>query len=435
MATPVDRQKSRSPIDTTTKPVKFPCEAISDVSDDDTWTNDSCYEDDASVGSDLSDTEVLTEYAFEDCAHPAWWAITSLEKNTTALKMYKQIEYANIADYFIISARCFKCPAAYKQAHFHIQIKFKKRKSLRQVEDLLLLKPPDWARPVNCYYPAHSFITANKLYHRYIVKKGSYREYGESGFNWNIKPTGKKTKTEMIIDDIRSGERVSSVIKKYPTMIDKIRKFAEFRPHRKWETKCLYVWGDTGVGKTQSVKMVLDQLQDMGACSRFYKPIGVSKWWNGYDNQDIVVMDDPVLGRGSGDSRQLFLHCINPDDCQVEIKGGMCNFDAKLLIIITNYSVGQFCECFEEVHRDAIRRRITGDALPYHLQERELAKQFQAYLLTFLMQIELITKEEAERVVPKEIIKKKQFMSKHQFNATAFEPDHPWADLYKKFLD
>jgi len=54
------------------------------------------------------------------------------------------------------------------------------------------------------------------------------------------------------------------------------------------------LWGPTGVGKTSMVFRVLKALQKADVVDYYSKGGGLKKFWDGYDNQPIAWIDDPV---------------------------------------------------------------------------------------------------------------------------------------------
>lgn len=106
---------------------------------------------------------------------------------------------------------------------------------------------------------------------------------------------------------------------KYSSGIYKYRALhAEARAH---VTKCNVYWGPAGSGKSK--RMPRDA---------YWKPPG-SKWWDGYDGQENVVLDDwteemmPL---------QMMLRLCDRYPLKVETKGGYVEFIAKNIYITAN---------------------------------------------------------------------------------------------------
>jgi len=105
----------------------------------------------------------------------------------------------------------------------------------------------------------------------------------------------------------------------------------------------------------------------------------LTKYWDGYDNQPIVWIDDP----GEFDMKYhpeeaaAFKNVISNGPHTVEIKYGSMQFDSKLCIVTTNLTPGRFLRsagpCME-----AIDRRIGKDSIigkPEHCVNLDYTKK------------------------------------------------------------
>jgi len=85
-------------------------------------------------------------------------------------------------------------------------------------------------------------------------------------------------------------------------------------------------WGPPGTGKSTSVKAQLNteyfQLMD-------------GKWWDGYNYEDTVFIDDFQPGQMS---RASLLRLMDPGAARMEVKGGTCNVIAHKIYITSNWS-------------------------------------------------------------------------------------------------
>ena len=97
-----------------------------------------------------------------------------------------------------------------------------------------------------------------------------------------------------ILRMIKEGYRASEIIVEYPAMYATIAKLMLKRLRRVIRTNVLYLYGPTGVGKTSLVFRVLKTLARLNMCDYFTKGGGLKKFWDGYDNQPIAWIDDPV---------------------------------------------------------------------------------------------------------------------------------------------
>lgn len=108
----------------------------------------------------------------------------------------------------------------------------------------------------------------------------------------------------------------------------------------------IWVCGKSGCGKSRWVREKYGNV--------FYnKPM--SKWWDGYNGEDVVVLDD--YDPKHSQYLSYFLK-IWTDHYKFngEVKGGMLPIRPKIVIVTSQYTIDQ---CFEDVPtRNAIKRRF-----------------------------------------------------------------------------
>lgn len=107
----------------------------------------------------------------------------------------------------------------------------------------------------------------------------------------------------------------------------------------------LWIYGDTGTGKTHSVVTQHP--------NRYIKPL--NKWWDGFQDEEVVHLDElspehtkwiaPFLKKWSDKW---------PFDA--EVKGGAIQIRPKLIVVTSNYSMQEMC--FGENDFPALQRRF-----------------------------------------------------------------------------
>lgn len=109
-------------------------------------------------------------------------------------------------------------------------------------------------------------------------------------------------------------------------------------------------WGVTGAGKSHNVYEPLR----VGNIE-FYEKSSTTKWWDGYDGEDVVVMDEfrGLINVG---------HCLKWWDkfpCNVEIKGGQVPLKATKFYIMSNLDPAEWFADIDPATKEAIMRRLT----------------------------------------------------------------------------
>lgn len=109
----------------------------------------------------------------------------------------------------------------------------------------------------------------------------------------------------------------------------------------------LWIWGKAGCGKTSRV-----YTEFPGA---FRKP--KNKWWDGYQFEEVVVVDDVVVKDGewmNGFLRQW----ADRYGFVAEIKGASAHIRPKRFIVTSNFSIDEIFATATEADREAIHRRF-----------------------------------------------------------------------------
>lgn len=203
-------------------------------------------------------------------------------------------------------------------------------------------------------------------YLAYIEKKGPLLH--EQGERPGRTAAPRTNNSAVILERIRTGHRMSEILLEFPAMYSTIAKLMLQRPRRVLKTNVLYLWGPTGAGKTTMVYRVLSALAQRNICDYYSKGGGLRKFWDGYDNQPISWIDDPVSPEPGveTDSIQQLKNVMSIGDCIVEIKYGSLVFDSALLIISNIHPVALANSCGDE-NRAPIYRRLTDTCGAFHI--------------------------------------------------------------------
>jgi GTPase SAR1 family protein len=110
------------------------------------------------------------------------------------------------------------------------------------------------------------------------------------------------------------------------------------------ELNNLWIWGPAGCGKSTTARRM---------CNNDFYPKQMNKWWDGYQNEEVVIIDDFEKESHLGHHLKIWADHFS---FLAETKGGMLQIRPKRIIITSNYSPH---DCFpEDELQKAILRRF-----------------------------------------------------------------------------
>lgn len=154
----------------------------------------------------------------------------------------------------------------------------------------------------------------------YCKKEGDFKEFG-------TRPAqGKRNDIELVKDEINSGRGMRDIIEiasNYQTLktAEMILKYKEKK--RNWKPSVIWIYGDSGSGKTKTAYELLS--------NPYRKTNSTGKWWDGYDGDEDVILDD--IKDTSKEMYSSLLELLDRYDTRVEVKGGSRQFLAKRIIV------------------------------------------------------------------------------------------------------
>lgn len=188
-----------------------------------------------------------------------------------------------------------------------LQFKKKTRRTLTSIASMLGSNKIHVEKMLGTYEQALNYVRKPETAIGEVIERGSYTTQGERT-DW------KQVVQAKSLRDIDLG-----LIVRYPRGVTFARAIHNKR--RDWKTEVVILFGRPGSGKSRY--MPLDA---------YWKPPG-SKWWDGYDGEEKVVLDDC---EESHFSRQEILRLCDRYPLKVEVKGGFAEFLAKTVYITTN---------------------------------------------------------------------------------------------------
>lgn len=190
----------------------------------------------------------------------------------------------------------------------------------------------------------------------YCIKSGEYNEFG------TIPQQGKRNDINDFKDAIISGMDEISLINEFPTEMAHFDRFYNRCRNVFLKQKAItngdapeviVLIGEPGCGKTRHI-------YDNNDITEVYKlEVGDgssgSIFWNGYDGQEIILIDD----FHNNLKLDYMLRLLDRYPMQLNTKGGYTWRSAKKIYITSNIPVEQWYHNCPDILRRALRRRIT----------------------------------------------------------------------------
>lgn len=147
------------------------------------------------------------------------------------------------------------------------------------------------------------------------------------------KGQGRRSDLLEVVTLVRFGKKESDVIESCPEQYIKFHRgiraiiYAAGKP-RDFKTIVHWYYGPTGTGKSR-------QAAERGGADAYWKN-GDDFWWDGYEGQEVVIIDDYRAGMCQFN---MLLRLFDRYPMQVPYKGGFVKFVAKHIYITTPHDV------------------------------------------------------------------------------------------------
>lgn len=144
--------------------------------------------------------------------------------------------------------------------------------------------------------------------------------------------------------------------------------YIHFQPKRTWQTAVYWFYGETGTFKTTLARAIVND-------PVYVKNPGTGKWFDGYCGEEVVILDEY---RAEDIPWNVLLSLTGCLQHRVEIKGGMMEFVAKVIIITCPMSHEVALKPYETINDklEQMTRRIRRQIeFPLTREESELLLQ------------------------------------------------------------
>lgn len=200
----------------------------------------------------------------------------------------------------------------------------------------------------------------------YCKKDGDFEEFGE------LSQQGKRTDLKEVVDFVKEGKSFQEIIEltsSYQAMRMAEKCLSIFEPPRDTKPYVIYCYGSSGLCKTRMA--YLDNPD-----SRVHKqPAASFKWWQGYDRQEIVIIDE----FRSQIPWDRMLELLDYYPTVVENKGGSRQFKPLKIYITAPYSLTeQYIDVDEQKYQ--LWRRIDE---VWYFKKNNIGISIKKYAQTF----------------------------------------------------
>jgi len=179
--------------------------------------------------------------------------------------------------------------------------------------------------------------------------EGTHYEYGTLP-GGGAKRQGAREDLDAVRGAVQGGATVRTLIESFPVTYARYPKFCdrllmEYTGRRSWKTEVRVYVGPTGCGKTSAAYQEFPDL--------WSKPEGA--WFDGYNGEAHVLIDDFRGGRDCGISFASMLQLLDRYRMVVPVKGSFVQWVPRVIIITSNIKP-EFWYPWEEVA--PLKRRI-----------------------------------------------------------------------------
>lgn len=248
-------------------------------------------------------------------------------------EQYDDIQNLSFARYIIMGEEI--CPKT-KQKHVHVYCETKEKSDMKEMKLRFGGKTTHCERTKDI-----------GAYVKYCKKDGKFVEFGKRS------TPGQRNDLESLKKDIDDGKSVKEIadnnfgqwcrnyraIDRYMSMIK--------QPQRK-VSEVIVIYGPPGTGKSTLAK----ELAKYDA----YEKTPDLDWWDGYEDQKTVIMDE---FRGQHMKISSLLKFLDSGTYRVNIKGVVKSCQAEQIIIVSNYHPTKWYFDIDETSQKALNRRIT----------------------------------------------------------------------------
>lgn len=222
----------------------------------------------------------------------------------------------------VYAIMCFEAAPTTGQAHIHVYYQFRSPKARSTL-----------TKYFQAWKPHLEACRGNHLQNvTYCKKGGDWEEWGAP------LQQGQRTDINNLTDMIDQGKTMAEIARADPStfvrcvggLMQYLRKTRDIP--RDFRSACTWIHGEFATGKSYFVK------QKHGDSLYIKEP--AHKWWNNYEGQEAVLIDDFDAADGfwrTKEGLRTLLRLLDEGPCQVEYKGGMQEFNSRFIYITSEF--------------------------------------------------------------------------------------------------
>jgi len=213
-----------------------------------------------------------------------------------------------------------------------------------------------------------ALISTPRAAAQYCKKDKIFAERGE------IPVKGKRTDIDDVVDALEDGASSREIAQKYPAQYIKYGRGIEQlltkrSPAYTDQRKVWWFYGPTGSGKSHTAQL---QMEKLSGGKPIYFRKGSSKWWNNYEEEEFVIIDDISLRDSNGGMTFAeLLHITDKYGHTVETKGGFRQLKARFIIITCDVHPNEAVSTTGD--KAQLIRRINGGIIKFKPRPEALA--------------------------------------------------------------
>lgn len=181
----------------------------------------------------------------------------------------------------------------------------------------------------------------------YCIKGGDFTEWGDLPATREQRALADKEKWADVIRSAKEGTCEQEYPGEFVRYNTTLKRMNRVKPKDLEEFCGVWYWGPTGTGKSRAARLDFPD----------YYLKQKTKWWDGYDGEETVLIDDITPSHKFLGEKLLNwcdIYYIN-----AEIKGGNILIRPKRVVVTSNFSIDEVFGVDPDVDMDALRRRFS----------------------------------------------------------------------------